>query len=140
MRKFEKILKSKNELLAKLKTESCTPEFKKMVSDYVCELVHEIAISHDQLYYAQTALENQLNLTEQQIKLLTTPIDELLSTRACRCLGYSKTRIVSDLITMSKSDIREGKVPFDWGFGPVTKQEILNLLEELEKQGLPIKE
>ena len=137
MKDFKEFIDRRNDFF---KTEFGTTEFQRQAYNLVDDLLHELAVTRDQLYYAQTALKNQLNLTEQQIKLLTTPIDELLSTRACRCLGHSKTRIVSDLITMSKSDIREGKVPFDWGVGPVTKQEILNLLEELEKQGLPVKE
>lgn len=139
MKDFKEFIDRRNDFF---KTESGTTEFQRQAYSLVDDLLHELAVTRDQLYYAQTALKNQLNLTEQQIKLLTTPIDELLSTRACKCLGYgySETIIVSDLIALSKSDIREGKVPFDWGFGPVTKQEILNLLEELEKQGLPVKE
>ena len=139
MKDFKEFIDRRNDFF---KTEFGTTEFQRQAYNLVDDLLHELAVTRDQLYYAQTALKNQLNLTEQQIKLLTTPIDELLSTRACKCLGYgySETITVSDLIALSKSDIRKGKVPFDWGVGPVTKQEILNLLEELEKQGLPVKE
>lgn len=139
MKNFNEILENEKDFMEKLKTESCTSEFKKIVHNYVSELVHELACTHDQLFNTVCVLEKRLDITNQQIELLATPINEIeeLSTRTVNCLARLGIRLVNDLICSSKSSIMEN---YCNGFGPASKQEVLNFLEELEKQGLPIKE
>lgn len=142
MKDFKEFIDRENAFFKFLKTESGTTEFKSQAYSLVEDLMLELAITRDQLYNTKEVLINQLDITEKQAELLTKPIDEIegLSTRTKNCLRCLKIRLVSDLLSTSKTDIFENSWFNGHGYGPVTKKEILELLTYLEAQGFQVKE
>lgn len=129
-------MKYYKEFMAKLKeTESCIKDLRELV----------YALQHE-----NQVLREELGITEHEAELLTTPIENIgISTRAVNCLKSADVFYVKDLIEIPKSYIQKGKHPDidrPGGYrhfhkmGPVVIQEVLNLLEELKKQGLDVKD
>ena len=139
MKDFEEFIDRRTDFF---KTESGTAEFESQAYSLVNDLIHELAITLDQLDNTQNVLINQMDITKDQAELLAKPINEIeeLSTRTKKCLYHLNIRLVNDLLLTSKTDIFES----DWfnghGYGPVTKKEILNFLVHLEEQGFQVKE
>lgn len=139
MKDFKEFIDRRSEFF---KTKSGTAEFKSQAYSLVNDLMHELAVTLDQLHNTQDVLINQMDITKDQAELLAKPIDEIeeISTRTQNCLLRLNIRLVNDLLSVSKTSIFE-----DWwfnghGYGPVTKKEILELLAHLEEQGFQVKE
>ena len=139
MKDFKEFIDRRNDFF---KIESGTTEFKRQAYILIEDLMHELAITRDQLYNTKEVLINQLDITKDQAELLTKPIDEIkgLSTRTKNCLRRLKIRLVGDLLSTSKTDIFQNSWFNGHGYGPVTKKEILELLTYLEEQGFQVKE